>query len=243
MESEREWDGWKGEHLSVEILYAYAGIAQQILIENDNRYVLVDCGDGTLRDLRDRNFDMTRLSGILITHGHFDHVGGLHVLLGSLRMIVRRDPLRIIAPAGCHQLSQIVRGFLNCYGDSLPFEIERIAAMSREAIELDAFSVEPFPVVHCGSLASGEIFDQIPAMGYRITADGETVAVTGDTGMCEDVKDLVRDVDLALIEATFYDDQTVPMDVLERVHLNESLANKLGQTAKDYRLVHRIRRR
>ncbi len=242
MKSEHESISWKGKHLSAEVLYAFAGLAQQILVGCDDRYVLVDCGDGTLRDLRDRDFDMARLSGILITHGHFDHVGGLHSLLGFMRMIGRRDPLKIIAPAGCYQIGEIVRGFMDCYGESLPFEIERLPASPREAIELDVFSIVPVPVVHCGSAINGQIFDQIPAVGYRITSGGESVAITGDSGMCEALKELVKDADLALIEATFTNEMEVPAAVLNTVHLNERLASELGLLARSYHLVHRIKK-
>jgi ribonuclease Z len=237
-----EWN-WQGRRLRVEVLHSYAGIAQQILIASDDgSRVLVDCGDGTLRDLLHRDVELGAIDALLITHGHFDHVGGLHSLLGFMRMIGREKPLKIIAPAGCHQLGQIVRGFLNCYGESLPFEIERVAATPDEVIEFGAFAVLSYPVVHCGSAINGKIFDQIPAVGYRVTSGKETVAITGDSGMCDALKELVRDADLALIEATFTNEMDVSPEVLETVHLNERLASELGKLAKQFQLIHRIRK-
>ena len=89
---------WQGENLRVRVLYSEAGIATQILITVGGDYFLVDVGDGTLRDLRLHGINFRRLRGIFLTHGHFDHVGGLYALLGYLRVIGREEHLRIVFP-------------------------------------------------------------------------------------------------------------------------------------------------
>jgi len=232
---------WQGRRLRVEVLYSYAGVAQQVLVTCDDYRALVDCGDGTLRDLLDRDVDPAAIDVFLITHGHFDHVGGLHSMLGFMRMMGREKSLKIVAPAGCYEVTQMISSFMACYGESMSFSIEKVTTGNRDSLELGLLAIESFQVVHCGSMARGEVLDQIPAFGYRLSCDGEAVAITGDSGMCNALKDLVRDADLALIEATLSDDMDVGTEVLEKVHLNERLASELGQLAKQYYLVHRIR--
>ena len=56
---------WDGNSLSVKILYSHAGLAQQITVGNSDSFVLIDTGDGTLRDLRENNIDLHKLAGIL----------------------------------------------------------------------------------------------------------------------------------------------------------------------------------
>ena len=86
---------WQGKNIRVNILFARAGLAQQIWIEHDNDSILADSGDGTLRDIAASKLDYTKLKGILITHGHFDHMGGLYSLLAFMRMIGSTLPVHM----------------------------------------------------------------------------------------------------------------------------------------------------
>ena len=231
---------WRGETITVEILYSAAGVAQTILISGKDRFVLVDTGDGALRDLLHTGHSLKNLAGLIYTHGHFDHIGGLSTLLGFLRMIGRKVPLRIIAPRDCRELLFTVDNFKRCYPDSRPFEIDLIETDGGEFVELAGFKVEPYVVVHCGSVEGGKVLGQIPARGYRLSLDGETVAISGDTGLCDGVRRLVDGVDLAVIEATYADAEGIAPEMLQKVHLTVELAEQLARTARNHILVHRI---
>jgi len=240
---ERGEHSWRGKHLTVYVLFSAAGVAQQVWIESDMGALLVDVGDGTLRDLLADNRHLQELVGIVITHGHFDHVGGLHSLLGYMRMIGRQEPLSIIAPSGCAELVGIVENFRRCYFDSMPFEISFRNLDDKDSWEVGPFSVEARRVMHCGSTAGSKVMAPAPANGYRISFGGEAVAVTGDTGTEADLEGLVKGADLAVIEATFGEADQHSPEELRRVHLSEEEAHKLGRLAKQYLLVHRIRKR
>ena len=81
------------------------------------------------------------------------------------------------------------------------------------------------------------------ALGYRISRDGETVAITGDTGTDADLRSLVEDADLALVEATMPRGSSPDPDVLARVHLSVDAAEEIGALAKHCLLIHRGGRR
>jgi ribonuclease Z len=231
---------WQGKVFQVKVLYTAAGVAQQIWIESEKGAVLVDTGDGTLRDILQQNMNLDKLKGILITHGHFDHMGGLHSLLGFLRMIGHEGTLHIYAPDGCQQVFSMIGGFIEAYADTIPFEIASHELQPYETIDLVNMTIEAYPVVHCGSIKHGGIMPPLPAMGYRITCNNERIAVTGDTGDCPSVRELVKDADLAIIEATFNGLEEYQPDMLKKVHLSEQLANEIGRTAREYILVHRV---
>ena len=230
---------WTGKSLSVEILFSRPGIATQIWLGYPGGGFLVDIGDGSLRDLLEHSYHPKTIGGVICTHGHFDHVGGLHSILGYLRMIGRTKPLQLIGPPGCVELWKAVESFRHFYEDSTPFEILCTEMHDRQVVQIDGVSIMAFPVVHCGSIATGLVLDQVPALGYRVSLGGETVAITGDTGFCDTLQDLVADADLAVLEATFAESEGVSPEVLNNVHLSEDVARKVGRQAKRYMLVHR----
>jgi ribonuclease Z len=230
---------WEGKSLRVHVLYSRAGVAQHIWIENENSAVLIDTGDGLTRDLISNDLDPKRIRGVIFTHGHFDHVGGLHSLLGFMRMIGRMEPMPIVTPEGCTEVVSLVDNFKSCYPDTIPFEISLIEIRSQQVIQIADMTIKAYVVVHCGSIDGFGILDRIPAMGYRISHEGETIAVSGDTGICPSLKKLVRGADLAILEATHKKSAEVSKEALEKVHLSEGLAKEFGKLAKDFILVHR----
>jgi ribonuclease Z len=229
---------WQGKSLGVKVLYSQAGVAQHIWIEGEDGSIIVDTGDGLIRDMLFHRLDPERIRGVIFTHGHFDHIGGLHSLLGFLRMIGRKEPLPIHAPKGCTEVFSIARNFMHCYPDTIPFEISCQEVEPDQVFEVGGMMIKPYPVVHCGNIEGAGILDPIPAVGYRISHQGETVAITGDTGICPSLKELVRGADLAIIEATHERSTEVNQKILKKVHLSADLAKELGKLAKKYILIH-----
>ena len=143
------------------------------------------------------------------------------------------------APEGCTEVFSSVVNFKRCYPDTLSFTLPCRELKDGDRVEIGSMTVESFETVHCGSLTDGAIQDQIPATGYRVACRGETVAITGDTGLTDAVRRLVKDADLALIEATNETSTEMEAEFLRNVHLAEDIAVELGRTAKEFILVHK----
>ncbi len=231
---------WQGKHLKVEILFSAAGVATQSCVSNAGGLILVDAGDGCLRDLLDAGIDPEQVDGILFTHGHFDHVAGLYSLLRFWRMMGREREVKIVIPRGCDPVVRILRECRETYGDRYPLPIEEVAVDAGDTFMVGGMEIEIHSVIHCGSVIKEGIQNPVPAVGYRVSCEGETAAFSGDTGYCQGLLDLVTDADLAVIEATFPDDHEVPEGMYERVHLSESLAAKAGAMAREHLLIHKI---
>lgn len=230
---------WQGKDLRANVLFSRAGVAQHIWINSKKGAVLIDTGDGLLRDVLAAKLDLAQIRAIFYTHGHFDHMGGLHSLLGFLRMVGRIEPLPIYAPAGCTEVKSMLDSFIDCYQGSIGFDLSYHELQPMAATEVEDMTVTAYPMIHCGSIAGSDVLDQIPAMGYRVVAKGESVAVSGDSGRCPSLEDLVRDADLAIVEATFQSSDSISAETLATVHLSEDVAREIGQTAKELIIVHR----
>ena len=147
-----------------------------------------------------------------------------------------------VTPVNCSEVDGILNVFKTRYANNIPFEIVQNEVGHLEHVEIAGMLVESHEVIHCGSLWNGQILDQIPANGYRISYKDETVAITGDTGTAAELNALVVNADLAIIEATYSDNHNVSEQSLRKVHLSEALASELGELAKQYILVHKIRK-
>ncbi|MEE9441735.1 MAG: MBL fold metallo-hydrolase [candidate division Zixibacteria bacterium] len=230
---------WNGKSLTVDILYSRAGIANQVWIENSEGAILIDCGDGILRDLLKNKINYKKLSAIFITHGHFDHMGGLHSLLGFLRMIGREETLVIYAPSDCIEVESMVREFTRIYDFTTEFPIILGNLNEGDKRSVAGMNIEVFEMTHYGSVAGAGITDPLPALGYRISCEDEIIAITGDTGTNKFNKNLVKGANLAIIESTFRDTKSIDKKMISKVHLTEKLAREYGKLAKEYILVHK----
>ncbi len=109
-----------------QVLHSKAGIATQILVTDDRFFLLLDIGDGIIRDLLNigLKFPINKPIYVFITHGHFDHCGGLFSFLGFLRMLNHKLPVTIHSPKQCEEVESLFKSFQTTYGLTTPFSIE-----------------------------------------------------------------------------------------------------------------------
>lgn len=84
-----------------------------LLISYDNEAILVDCGEGTQRQFRYAGISPTKITKVLITHWHGDHVIGLPGLIQTLGSCEYKGTLDLYGPAGSkHYLSKMIEAFV-----------------------------------------------------------------------------------------------------------------------------------
>ena len=71
-----------------------------IFINYNNEGILLDCGEGTQKQLRIAGISPTKITKLLITHWHGDHVLGIPGLIQSLGMSNYSKKLQIYGPKG-----------------------------------------------------------------------------------------------------------------------------------------------
>jgi len=60
----------------------HRGLSAQVVMHNEYRF-LIDCGEGTQRQILQSGLGFKRMEHILITHGHLDHILGLAGLVST----------------------------------------------------------------------------------------------------------------------------------------------------------------
>jgi ribonuclease Z len=233
---------WENDEVCVTIPFSAAGVGTTIVLTSKftGKMMLFDVGDGILRDLiSSGNTDFVNdIDPIAISHGHFDHVGGLHSLLGFMRMMGRKNPLNILIPAGCIEAISIIKGYRDLYSKTLPFKIWYHELSQSSGFDTDFFKVKSGEVEHFALEYDSDPGLLEPALGFRVQVGSTIIAYTGDTRLCSGVKTVVRDADLAIIEATRK--ETPDPDSGPRVHLSIEEAKELGKLAKEYVLIHKV---
>jgi ribonuclease Z len=92
--------------------------------------------------------------------------------------------------------------------------------------------VKPFPVVHKEYLPDEVKTRQVPALGYKFTFNDKKICYGGDTAYCKELVRHANNSDLAILEAG-HEDETP-----DEMHMTQIEAITIGESAKDYFLVH-----
>lgn len=177
------------------------------------RVWLVDAGEGASETLGRMQVDPGRVEGVLLTHFHSDHIGGL----GSVALqrwvaggTPANAPMPVIGPEG---VERVVEGFNAAYAQDSSYrtahhgaEIAPAAGAGMEArpypqpvgeeelvvLEQDGLKVTAFRVDHA---------PVDPAVGYRFDYAGRSVVVSGDTSYVPVMEKVSAGVDLLLHDA------------------------------------------
>jgi ribonuclease Z len=94
--------------------------SSQVLNYND-RYYLIDCGEGTQMQLQKYHVKYSRIDALFISHLHGDHMLGAPGLLSSLSIYERNKPLPVFAPRGLKEILEMIFHFSDTV---LRYEIE-----------------------------------------------------------------------------------------------------------------------
>ncbi len=118
------------------------------LLMLDNRYVLIDCGEGAQIQLSRFNIRPGRIKTVLISHLHGDHYFGLIGLISSMHLFSRRSKLTIYAPP---ELEEILRIQLRASETALAFPLEFIPLThggNKQIFEDEQITIHAFPLDH-----------------------------------------------------------------------------------------------
>ena len=174
------------------------------------KFFLVDIGPGGWLNLATWRIPVGGITGVLFTHYHSDHIGGLGEIMLNTWASGRRTPLNIYGPKG---IDKIANGFNEAYeldavyrqahhGEAYmpaaaekanPIEVDvptrddLVTVYDQDGVKVEAFRVSHEPVS--------------PAYGYKVTYKDRSVIFSGDTHKDQNMVRFGKGVDVMVHEA------------------------------------------
>jgi|SRR5665647_945855 len=150
-----------------------------VLISDGLTKILIDCGP----DLRQQLilYKVNELTGILLTHEHYDHVGGLDDVrpLGEAQLYAEKKVLNVIQ-----------RNMPYCFGEN---RYPNVPTIHLNEIDENAFYIE-----HLRILPIRIMHEKLPILGFRI---GNTAYLTDVKTMDDKAIEQLKGLDILVLNA------------------------------------------
>jgi len=142
------------------------------LVRRGGDRLLIDCGEGTQRQLLRSDVGLVDLEDVLLTHFHADHYLGLPGMLKTFALRGRDVPLTLYGPSGLRDLLSSLR---RVFG-KLTYPLETVEIAPGDVIERGPYVIRPFAVDH-GPQALGYLIAEAPRPGRFDVATADLLGV------------------------------------------------------------------
>ena len=137
----------------------HRGLSSQVVMHDEYRF-LIDCGEGTQRQILQSGLGFKRLNRILITHGHLDHILGLAGLLSTFMRWETIEDLQIYGGKwALDRVRDLLFGVV-LRGATPPMLLTLHEISTGMIFEGDDFQISAFPVWHRGPDCYGYLFEE-----------------------------------------------------------------------------------
>ena len=193
-----------------------------LLIEAADDLLLFDCGAGTIKTLESLGYKVSNLVYLFLTHFHIDHVIEYSAIVKDRRFSTRKE-LCVYGPPSLYRHSDILFKKLFPYMENElnVFEFLTLKEVQKGLVEqTDNWKVTCAPTKHASGVA------------YRLESEGKSILYSGDTSPCTSLIKLGKNVDVAILESSFPNKNSIVGD-----HLTPETAGNLARKMKCKKLV------
>ena len=203
------------------------------LVKAGDTHILIDAGRGTVMRLAGAESMPHTLAGVLITHLHSDHICALNDVISSHWIMgLGESTLKIYGPVGT---AQFVERQLHALESDIGYRVAHHDVLT-EGPKVDVTDLAPGDSFEIGPVAittAATAHAPVdPTIGYRLSYEGSTAAIVGDTLPCEGVDLLATDAD-AYVQTVLRKDiiEQIPIDIVQDILDYHSGVVEAAQTA------------
>ncbi|HMB24065.1 MAG TPA: ribonuclease Z [Anaerolineales bacterium] len=130
-----------------------------LIVKHDEYRFLVDCGEGTQRQILQSGAGFKNMTRILLTHGHLDHILGLGGLLSTFLRWEATEELDIFGGrTTLDRVHDLLYGVV-LRGNTPPMPLRLNEIKPGIFFDADDFTLSAFPVTHRGPDCLGYVFE------------------------------------------------------------------------------------
>ncbi len=156
--------------------------------------LLVDCGECLSSSYSRSGHSYEALDGILLSHLHSDHVGGLFMFLQGMWLEKRRRPLTIYLPdEGIQPLKRMLKA-VYLFEELIGFPLRFESLHPGKAIEIGTIHVTPYATQHLAQLRATfgrQRRQAFECFSFVLEASGRRVGHSADIGFATDLDPLL----------------------------------------------------
>ncbi|QRN86382.1 DUF1566 domain-containing protein [Clostridia bacterium] len=187
--------------------YSDSQASASTLIQYNGGYYLVDCGDGSNRNLLASDFSFKDLRAILFTHHHIDHTTDFFDIY-SKSFLSNDAPIDIIGPP---RTEKFVSFLSDVYLDDLLYRKSNIKEIDESYKDVILNYANTSEVIDAGhfvidglDIEAAEMTHTMYNLAYRFEADDKSIVVSGDVSYDENLIEFAKDADILVIDGALY---------------------------------------
>ena len=123
------------------------------LVRRGGDRLLIDCGEGTQRQLLRSDVGLADLEEVFLSHLHADHYLGLPGMMKTFALRGREAPLTVYGPDGLRELFSVLRRIFG----RLTYQLDLVELSAGDVLQRDGYHLIPFRTDH-----------GVEAVGYAI---------------------------------------------------------------------------
>ncbi len=212
-----------------------------IWINFSNKNILLDCGEGTAKQMLKFGLDKDFLDAIAISHYHPDHVCGLFMVIQMLYLQKRERDLSIYLPEHIEKFKDILNLFYT-FLSKIPFNINffPVPSLHNDFPEINIIKSDHLHDYESIVKSNGFI-NEFNSYSFEINENDKKLLYTSDCATLKPYKSMLESTNVLIIDAMHPDaDEILELPKISsgKIILTHCLSSKLEENLnfiKNYR--------